>query len=273
MSGRQKTKSSRSMAMWIGICLTFLVLCVFAYFLFGFPVETGAQSYHSKWAYLLAASPNEIGDTLAGVAGALAFVWLVVTVSLQATELREQRKEFHKMAEAQQRQVEILSAQGEIFLDEQRQRAEDRAQRILEAELTALRSISNGVVAHNDFFAWVVRAKKLTYNDKGNAKTYSSYDRTDSHDQYFETMKNEILQRKNGFQASKDGRVDWVDICFDGIGNTAGIQTVVNQVVRVQSLRDKLPEDQKIRLDLFGFDEVLGFLESVISDPTDFAAL
>jgi hypothetical protein len=39
------------------------------------------------------ASPNEIGDTLAGFAGTLAFIWIVVTVAIQSKELSEQREQ------------------------------------------------------------------------------------------------------------------------------------------------------------------------------------
>ncbi|UWQ50177.1 hypothetical protein K3720_01860 [Leisingera caerulea] len=74
----------------------------------------GSQSCGgSKWSAFLEAAPNEVGDTLAGFAGALAFVWLIVTVWLQATELREQRDEFEKMAKAQDAQLKLVSSQQE----------------------------------------------------------------------------------------------------------------------------------------------------------------
>ncbi|WP_395540682.1 putative phage abortive infection protein [Neotabrizicola sp. sgz301269] len=47
----------------------------------------------SNLDWFLDSPPNEIGDTLAGFAGALAFIWIVVTVWLQSHELSEQRKE------------------------------------------------------------------------------------------------------------------------------------------------------------------------------------
>lgn len=92
----------------------------------------------TKWDYLKASPPNEIGDTLAGFAGALAFIWLVATVLLQAHELKEQRQEFVKMANAQGHQVTLLIAQGEIFADEQKQRDEARAGKLLEVLLADL---------------------------------------------------------------------------------------------------------------------------------------
>ena len=43
--------------------------------------------------------PSEIGDTLAGIAGALAFLWIIVTVLLQSQELKEQREELKRNRE------------------------------------------------------------------------------------------------------------------------------------------------------------------------------
>ena len=39
------------------------------------------------------APANEVGDTLAGIAGSLAFLWIIVTVMLQGKELAAQRNE------------------------------------------------------------------------------------------------------------------------------------------------------------------------------------
>ncbi|UWP95797.1 hypothetical protein K3X48_01985 [Aliiroseovarius crassostreae] len=98
----------------------------------------------TKWSAFLEASPNEVGDTLAGFAGALAFVWLIATVVLQGQELREQRQEFEKMAEAQQEQVKVLEKQREIFEDEQRQRLEDRQSRLLMERLIGIQKLLTG---------------------------------------------------------------------------------------------------------------------------------
>jgi hypothetical protein len=48
---------------------------------------------------LLFSPSNEIGDTFAGVAGVLAFLWIIVTVWLQSEELAEQRKELKRQAD------------------------------------------------------------------------------------------------------------------------------------------------------------------------------
>lgn len=86
--------------LWIGLILTALVLVL--------AIVVGRSEICawdgvspagciSRWKYFLKSPPNEIGDTLAGFAGALAFVWLIVTVGVQSQELKEQRKEFMLM--------------------------------------------------------------------------------------------------------------------------------------------------------------------------------
>ena len=92
----------------IGVALTIIVLTLFIYALIFLPVDTVDSQDTSKWLYLKKATPNEIGDTLSGFAGSLAFIWLVVTVLLQARELREQRKEFHKMSSAMEEQTLVF---------------------------------------------------------------------------------------------------------------------------------------------------------------------
>jgi len=43
---------------------------------------------------------NEIGDAIAGLASAVAFLWLIVTVRIQSSELKAQRKEMAETREA-----------------------------------------------------------------------------------------------------------------------------------------------------------------------------
>ncbi|WP_170379310.1 hypothetical protein [Ruegeria atlantica] len=99
----------------------------------------------TKWSYFLKAAPNEVGDTLAGFAGALAFIWLIATVWLQSQELAAQREELREqrvatqdMAKAQDKQVKLLELQGKIFEEEQKQRVEDRASAEFSKLLTQL---------------------------------------------------------------------------------------------------------------------------------------
>jgi hypothetical protein len=63
---------------------------------------------------LLSLSLNEIGDSFAGFAGCLAFLWLIVTVLLQNTELRLQRKEVSGLKGATEDQALSLKASLQV---------------------------------------------------------------------------------------------------------------------------------------------------------------
>ncbi|MDF1726113.1 MAG: putative phage abortive infection protein [Sulfitobacter sp.] len=55
--------------------------------------------------------PSEMGDTLAGIFSALAFIWIIVTVFLQSKELSEQRAVFLGQKEEFEKQNENLREQ------------------------------------------------------------------------------------------------------------------------------------------------------------------
>lgn len=99
----------------------------------------------SKFAAFWSAPPNEIGDTLAGFAGALAFVWIIVTVLLQSAELRAQREELkltRAEMEAQRKATEELAqnskVQADIFEKEQKQREQEVYRDIVEQKLVGV---------------------------------------------------------------------------------------------------------------------------------------
>ncbi|SMP02749.1 putative phage abortive infection protein [Shimia sagamensis] len=81
----------RGNPLFIGIGSTKLFFAGIAVFAL-LPQRTDADWSWRIWSFLTA-PPNEIGDTLAGVAGALAFLWIIVTVMLQSKELAAQREE------------------------------------------------------------------------------------------------------------------------------------------------------------------------------------
>lgn len=148
-----------------GIGLTVIVgVCaaVLAFFPSCSTGPDGGEHCRPKWFSFLNASPNEVGDTLAGFAGVLAFIWIIVTVAIQAEELKLQRKElsltraeFRKMADAQQGQLRVLSVQEEIFRQEMKARSEQDTVELLNAKIRyACRLIADGGLRQGTLFSY-----------------------------------------------------------------------------------------------------------------------
>jgi len=97
------------------ICYATLIslIILVGYFVIGLRSECIGSSCETNFQVFWESNPNEIGDTLAGLFSALAFVWIIATVMLQSNELVEQRKElrqtrreFERMANYQEDEAE-----------------------------------------------------------------------------------------------------------------------------------------------------------------------
>ncbi|WP_170760765.1 hypothetical protein [Ruegeria lacuscaerulensis] len=122
-----------------GAIITLVFLLTVA-FLSGLPTNKDTEEGVPKLEAFIKSKPNEIGDALAGVSSTLAFFWLILTVMLQGKQLSAQKREltltrleFKKMSKAQEKQVEIMDVQKNIFEKEQKQREEVEAKEILES--------------------------------------------------------------------------------------------------------------------------------------------
>lgn len=79
--------------------LLFSGLCIYLGTLDYCSVIEGGRVCTSNFEKFLKSSPNEKGDTLAGLAGSLAFLWIIITVLLQSKELKLQRIELGETRE------------------------------------------------------------------------------------------------------------------------------------------------------------------------------
>lgn len=98
----------------VGFSLTIVVIFVFTIMAFHnncrlLPSEV--LECRTNWEWFWDAPPNEIGDTLAGFAGTLAFIWIVTTVWLQSNELAEQRDQLRLQTEEFKETNTALAAQ------------------------------------------------------------------------------------------------------------------------------------------------------------------
>lgn len=117
----------------------------------------------------LQSPPNEIGDTLAGVFGSLAFLAAAIAVIMQSSELAAQREELQLTRlefKAQRRATEDMAKatklQAELLTDERRQRLEQEKKEELEQRLETLRIALNN---YKEVEAYSFLADKV--NDRG----------------------------------------------------------------------------------------------------------
>lgn len=147
-----------------GMVATFAVVG-FAVYVASSPYCPGGRDCPTKLSVFLSSRPNEIGDTLAGFAGALAFVWIVVTVWLQSQELAAQRRELREtrlevgaQRVANEKMAEALSSQASV--EERRLQYETEARYDLLADEVAemLRLLLLSFKRHEE--EWHVKANR-----------------------------------------------------------------------------------------------------------------
>lgn len=115
-SKKKKPDDGNSAPFYIGVFLTigFLLFC--GYLAYQENCQTIANVYicQNNLGWFLESPPNEMGDTFAGLAGALAFLWIIITVLMQKHELQLQREELIKTNET-------ARAQNQHILDQNKQ--------------------------------------------------------------------------------------------------------------------------------------------------------
>lgn len=232
----------------------------------------------SKWSAFLEAAPNEVGDTLSGFAGALAFVWLIATVWLQGQELAAQREELKEqreatqdMANAQTEQVKLLKLQGEIFEEEQKQRKEDRSDQLLERMLIKL---ENYVVRRSKeyyFAGWLFRLTGL-YTGEG-AVTWQEREETkellskaQGPDKFFPMLQERLRIFLEEFEPSEDVKrpKDVVFECLDEF---------IDRFDEINDMKSIVSPHAKVRIETLLIDETASELRKVkeifLSFPAD----
>lgn len=272
MSGPEEKKIWREPAFLAGLVLTFLVLGGFAYSLFVWP---NSGEFATKWDYLKQAAPNEIGDTLAGVAGTLAFVWIVVTVWLQATELREQRLQFFRMATAQEAQASVLKKQKEIFEDEKRQRDENRAEAELSETVKLLGSIIRRIAEYDSshpiqssyyFWLWESSTIRSFENISAGREIKSGFDR-------IATLNDEnvisLYSRRVAMFADKDNGISFpIDVTSKDLFLSTSFRWLKEPLIELRKIRGQLSNAQLIKLQRLGLleleDNIARFRERMI---------
>ena len=234
----------------IGFALTALVLAGFALMASQrncvlLPSEV--LECRSNWAWFLSSPPNEVGDTLAGFAGALAFVWIIITVWIQGHELREQRKELGltrselKLArEAQEKQLDVMQKQVEIIEHEKQRRVWDDSKKTLD-EL--IRGIAEEVKKRPsaDF-----RIKPDRHDFPALPTPFSDISHSDDHDEVVQSLAKSLTEFSKKIYDERG------NLLLDAIRSKSSFYEyyfcILVDLDYALLLHDRLAEDQQLRL-------------------------
>jgi len=226
----------------------------------------------NKWVYFLKAAPNEVGDTLAGFAGGLAFVWLIATVWLQGqelaaqrVELKEQRKATQDMARAQHEQVKLLQVQGAIFKDEQRQRDEQRAEMLFNETLRSLISELRETGSHGLHWAFSNNVIDDEFGSDGEIHGVSLQDYIEEN----ATIDEAILKFRERLLHMHDVLWDYVHQSVDYRLplKTDCLLQIMEKIERVVEMRCDLSPSQQERLSRMRLSEISTTLEKLQLTP------
>lgn len=225
-----------------------------------------------KWRHLQVAPPNEVGDTLAGLAGVLAFIWLIATVLLQSVELGEQRRvlalqreEMEEQRKATQDMARSMSAQAKIFEGEQEQRMQDRAELLFNEHLRSLilmirESGSHGLVWH---FSNGPFDENCDHHERIYSHSLSS--KIDGTGLIEEVVFEFRAKLKDMGEDLDDGLSQFLFNCIPQ--RTDVIPKIELEIEKILSMRAELSKSQKRRLDRMKFDEIKSYLNELNRTP------
>jgi hypothetical protein len=226
---------------------------------------TAGPSGNGRFAEFTNLSWNEIGDTMAGVFAPLAFVWIVVTVFLQSQELAEQRRELSltreelRLArEAQEAQLLVMQKQADIFEDERKHRDSENAKRVFDQLIHAIViQVLKEKDLHNNFVLDVQNVFS-TYlpNPLALCKGASDDEIVRSISDSLNDFRYRILGQNGVLQISVLKRKS---------KNHFYYRYLKGDLDYILSLRERLAEDQEVRLQSLGLEDAAVVLEELLN--------
>jgi len=208
----------------------------------------------SKLDLFWGASPNEMGDALAGIAGGLVLIWVIAATFMQSRELRQARDEYAKMAKA-------LNAQAEIFKDEQRERAEARAERELNQ---LIRSLSRKVEYLSRFQKPFLATASVDsdFYKKGEEVAFTIF--SEDFCTLSEEAQIEDLGRCFLITVFRRGLIGPSSSATQRLTLKEDVQEMRHLISDAVELEGRLAPDQKIRLRRFHLDDAITHLDKAL---------
>ncbi len=221
-----------------------------------------------KWQHIVYARINEVGDTLAGLAGVLAFIWLVATVLLQAHELREQRKALLQQKDETAAMAQAISKQTNFLKDESRERKEIAKRDEMEALLRSAIWLIQSSESQSNFVEWLISSVQTQFGG-GQLTSSNNYEFADTIDSWIIVLDGALDRRFSGRDAVFEGRVEFDQVMFEGELDFGRLPEATELLQQALDLRPYLSTSQKIRLDGMGVQRVVDRLREILSTPED----
>lgn len=248
-----------------GVAISSIILL--GYLIIGFRQQCIGTVCETNFQIFWESDPNEIGDTLAGLFSALAFVWIIVTVFLQSIELREQRKEIRQQREASQDMARAMESQLDMLSEERAMRAELGTAKTFEAFLSQIRAWLTIERHNDDTLCWLFDMDyyyAITDPSTNSRKKSSHYEEVRNDDDFFLRLYRHASRRFK----DKQNEQSYPHV-FRGKFSIEGLERFREQLQKIFELAELLPEDQKIRLNAIRLPELDDMISRVICDPNE----
>ena len=132
--------------------ILFIIACIFLGFGKVCEPEIACKT---NFRIFIESPPNEKGDALAGIAGSLAFLWIIITVLLQGKELTLQREELERTRVTLEKQTKFLENQDFT-------RNIEKADRLIRSKLNTLTETLN----KNYFSEFKIKCNDVSEQEK-----------------------------------------------------------------------------------------------------------
>jgi hypothetical protein len=260
----------------LGVLLSGLVLGLFLVMAFWTRCEllpSQAIECRKNLEWFFDSPPNEIGDTLAGFAGVLAFVWIIVTVALQSHELREQRKELSLTREelmlarlAQEKQLESMQIQAEIFKDEKLSRDQIRAFSEVEALVKEIdRTAKSSAIASA---CWIFQVEDIHTSDMARSHELVADQYTYIHNSDVSKTAQALSEHLSVAQSMVFHlmKKDWTLTQSPKLSEE--LNKLREMIERINTIYPELSSADQIRTRSFGLDVLLDRIEEIQDLPS-----
>ncbi len=241
----------------IGMFLTLIIL-LFAVWL-GMTGEL-TENGLSRFEVLMMSDPNELGDTLAGIAGVFALLWIIVTAFHQSHELQEQRElvkeqkeELKKQVIASESMAEAMRVQKEFYVAEKDRRERQDAVNVVDQALHRLRVLLPVGEAYNPI-CWQFQSEKgikevwfrYMNDDAEELEKMKSSDLDEFLSRYIGAIKKHCLKHVEDLSKHRG--------CSRMTGRRV-FEKIERQLSLIRKFHDRLPDDRQMYLEGCGFQD------------------